>query len=87
MKVIQITLNNATSVKAGTGTFLSFVTWKEFQKDLEVKNKNQKDWGVLFIVLPKSESEVEQLGCSVVLWLPSLHIYPKEGSQCTPQIP
>ena len=46
MKVDEITLNNAMSVKAGTGIFLSFYNLQRVSREL----RNPKNWGVLFQV-------------------------------------
>ena len=45
-KVDEITLNNAMSVKAGTGIFLSFYNLQRVSREL----RNPKNWGVFFQV-------------------------------------
>lgn len=50
LKVVEITLNNAMSVKAGMGIFLSCSDLHSFAKELWVGNKNERDRGVFLRV-------------------------------------
>lgn len=63
MKVDEITLNNAMSVKAGTGIFLSIYNLRRVSREL----RNPKNWGVFFPSLAGGSAGVLNGLASLVL--------------------